>query len=87
MTAHDLFASGADVIVVGYEQLQSAGRDLQAISKKLQKYANDTTNTVKMPNKAHAPFHSRMWDKIGEPFKRVILDEGQVVNKRGGERH
>lgn len=87
MTAHDLFASGADVVVVGYEQLQAAGRDLQTISKKLQKYANDTTNNVKMPNKAHAPFHSRLWVKIGEPFKRVILDEGQVVNKRGGERH
>lgn len=80
--AHDIYASGADVIVVGFNEVGSAYHAIQGVMKKIAEYQNDATGGVPKPTRVAAPFHSPAWRTMKMPFKRLIIDEAQLVNRR-----
>lgn len=87
MTAHELLALGVDVVVVSYDQVESLERGRRLLPEKLDMFLNDRTGHVKKPTRPTAVLHSSFWRELNLPFKRLVLDEVQVINKRGGVRH
>lgn len=86
MTAHELYAGGYDVIVVSYEFLEANMRDKRDLPAIIESYLrNDRKGEA--PTRPNSAIHSDFWRQIGLPFKRVLLDEGQKVNKHHTARH
>lgn len=78
--AHELYAANYDVIVCSYEFVETSGRDLLKFG--LLERVNDI-----LPKRPRAALHSALWKPLGIPFKRMVLDEAQLVKKRTGARH
>lgn len=86
MTAHELYSKGYDVAIASYEFVEANSRDMNALPSKLDEYV-DGGHHGEAPIRPTSALHSEFWKQAGLPFKRVILDEAQKVNKHDGARH
>lgn len=86
-TATELLALGVDVVVVSYDFVETSARARCRLPEELDQFTNDRSGLVRMPKRPNDILHSAFWRRVGLPFKRVVLDEAQVVNKRNKPRH
>lgn len=88
ISATQLLAGGYDVVVCSYEFVDANRRPKEAYERAVQQYretgAIDSMSSLKKPTTS---LHSELWRLINRPWKRVVLDEAQVVSKRGKPRH
>lgn len=80
MTVHEILAAKHDVLVCSYEFVETSDRDLLKFG--LQDGPRDT-----LPSRPGTVLFSTLWNELSIPFKRMILDEAQIVKKRSGIRH
>ena len=87
ISAAALYAKGCDVVVCSYEFLANNDRGKFNFPERLRAYANDQTGELPSPKRPTAAIASGMWDLLGIPWKRVVLDEVHKVNKERLSRH
>lgn len=75
------------MLVTSYEFVETSYRAVRAFPKGVKTHRNGDAETASAPPRPNAAVHSTIWEEIGMPFKRMILDECQAVNKRDGARH
>ncbi|OBT86746.1 hypothetical protein VE02_06279 [Pseudogymnoascus sp. 03VT05] len=89
MSATQLLAGGYDVIVASYEFAERGFKDISVYYKRMQEHLNkrESGNTSTIPKRPTTASFSNICRELELPFKRVVLDEVQKVNKRHGRRH
>lgn len=80
---------GYDIIICSYEFLESSYRGLQRAKLKFDQFrkTSATTQNSLPPKRPTSALFSDIYRMINRPWKRVFLDEAQVVSKRGARRH
>lgn len=87
ISAHQILASGCDVIVCSYEFVDANIRATDNYMDEIEKYTKKADPTIRKPSRPTAALASGLWALTGLRIKRGIMDECQVVNKRKGKRH
>lgn len=89
MSATQLLAAGYDVVVASYEFAERSYKEISTYYDNIQEYVNkrDSGCISKMPKRPTTALFSHMWRQLDMPWKRVVLDEAQKINKRNGRRH
>lgn len=88
MSASELLATGYDVIVCSVEFVEINQRARKVFPEQVINYANrPSDSTMRPPDSPDAILSSDFWEISGVPWKMVIIDEAQKVNKRTSMRH
>ncbi|CZR59269.1 uncharacterized protein PAC_09161 [Phialocephala subalpina] len=84
VTAHELLAIGADVVICSYEFVQSQYRKMEDWPRKLGLHLSDSSRPI--PTRPTCALHSDMWRLLGLPIKRLVLDEAhRIKNVENGK--
>ncbi|KAH7040876.1 SNF2 family N-terminal domain-containing protein [Microdochium trichocladiopsis] len=87
LTAHQLHALHVDVIITSYEIIEYSYRTRNEFPTVLQDWVDEGMPENERPRRPLSTFHTRLWQKLNLPIKRLILDEAHVINKDEGKRH
>lgn len=89
ISATQLLAGGYDIIVCPYEFAERSYKAVSTFYSDVQRYTNrrNAGVPVSIPKRPLTALYSQIWRDLKMPWKRVVLDEAQKVNKWEGRRH